>query len=95
MQYLLLIHNNVTSNTAEAEWTEFIARAKESGTFRGGSELGARELIGSSTQVSSSAHIEGFMRFESDDKQKILDLLKTHPVVVHGGTVELCEMPES
>ncbi len=35
------------------------------------------------------------MRFDSDDKEKLLELLKTHPVVVHGGTVELCEMPES
>jgi len=94
MQYLLLIHNNVTSNTAEAEWAEFIARAKESGTFRGGSEVGARESVGTAP-AASSTHIGGFMRFESDDKQKILDLLQTHPVVAHGGTVELCEMPKS
>jgi hypothetical protein len=35
------------------------------------------------------------MRFDSEDKQKIIDLLASHPVVVHGGSVELCEMPES
>jgi hypothetical protein len=30
------------------------------------------------------------MRFESDDKLVILSLLELHPVVLHGGTVELC-----
>jgi hypothetical protein len=95
VQYLLLIHNNVTSDTAEAEWTVFIARAKESGMFRGGSELGARELVGSGAPVPSSAHIGGFMQFETDDKAKLLELLRSHPIVAHGGTVELCEMPRS
>ena len=51
--------------------------------------------IGSAWTAKSSGHIGGFMRFDSDDKEKLLELLKTHPVVVHGGTVELCEMPES
>jgi acetylglutamate kinase len=35
------------------------------------------------------------MRFETDEKVKLLELLQSHPVVVHGGTVELCEMPRS
>lgn len=94
MEYLLLIHVNVQTPTVESEWTEFITRAKESGTFRGGSELGARESVGA-PPVGSSSHIGGFMRFESADKQKILELLQSHPVVIHGGTVELCGMPRS
>jgi hypothetical protein len=93
MEYLLLIHNNATSRTAEAEWTEFIARARDSGTFRGGSELGSRELVGSDAPVPSSAHLGGFMRFETDNRTRLLDLLRSHPIVAHGGTVELCEMP--
>jgi hypothetical protein len=35
------------------------------------------------------------MRFDADDKQALLDLLATHPNLVHGGTVELCELPKS
>jgi hypothetical protein len=35
------------------------------------------------------------MRFDSDNKQALLDLLKSHPAVAHGGSVELCEMPKS
>jgi len=37
----------------------------------------------------------GLQRFDSADKQKILELLKQHPVVLRGGSVELCELPKS
>ena len=33
--------------------------------------------------------------FDSANRQQILDLLEKHPVVIHGGSVELCELPES
>jgi hypothetical protein len=51
--------------------------------------------VGDQVSARSSAHIVGYMRFDSDDKQIILDLLNVHPVVLHGGTVELCELPKS
>ena len=35
------------------------------------------------------------MRFDAEDRAKLLELLKQHPVVLHGGSVELCEMPKS
>jgi len=94
MQYILLIHNNVTSDTTQEEWQYFFAIAGDSGLFKGGSEIGLREKIGN-TQSASSQHIAGYMRFDAPDKQAILELLKLHPVVLHGGTVELCEMPKS
>lgn len=95
MQCLLPIHDNVTSETTEAGWTGFIARAKESGTFRGGSEPGTRELAGDGAPEPPSAQIGGFMQFEADDKAKLLKLLHSHPFVMHGGAVERCEMPRS
>lgn len=52
-------------------------------------------VVGDSQTEQSTGHIVGFMRFDSDDKQAVLDLLKLHPVVVHDGSVELCEMPKS
>ena len=95
MQYLLLIHNDATSRTPTEKWTALFARAQASGMFRGGSEVGRRELLGSGKTTSLTAHIVGFMRFDAEDKEALLDLLQSHPVVVHGGTVELCEMPKS
>jgi hypothetical protein len=95
MQYLLLIHDNVTSPTTDSDWADFIARATESGMFRGGSELGSREIIGTGAALPSSAHIGGFMRFDADDRLRLVELLQSHPIVIHGGTVELCEMPQS
>jgi len=95
MQYILLIHHNAKSTPSAGEWAAFLARAKESGMFKGGSEIRSRQLIGVAASPGSSEHIVGFMRFDSDDKQRVLELLSHHPVVVHGGSVELCEMPSS
>ena len=94
-QYLLLIQNNTTSATTPAEWDRFFAAAKASGLFNGGSALGERVVIGDTQSARSTQHIGGFMRFDTDDRAKLLELLKQHPVVLHGGSVELCEMPRS
>lgn len=91
-QYLLLIQGNATSPTTPAEWDQFFAAARASGLFQGGSAVGQREVIGDTTSARSTAHVTGYMRFDSTDKQPLLDLLKLHPVVLHGGTVELCEL---
>lgn len=95
MQYLLLIHRDTQSAPTAQEWTAFFSRAEATGLFRGGSELGARELVGEGSMALSTAHVAGYMRFDAEDKVALLDLLKTHPVVLHGGSVELCEMPET
>ena len=92
MQYLLLIHRETKSSPVAEEWTAFFAHAEASGMFRGGSELGEREVVGEGSVVSTTAHIAGFMRFDANDKASLIELLKCHPVVVHGGAVELCEM---
>jgi hypothetical protein len=94
-QYILLIQSDLTSEPTAAEWDAFFAAAQQSGMFKGGSEIGKRLVVGDARSAKSTEHIVGYMRFDSDDKQPILDLLAGHPVVVHGGSVELCEMPES
>ena len=94
-QYILLIHDNLKSDTTADEWTAFFTDAKQSGLFKGGSEIGKRMVIGDAGAMTPTDHIVGYMRFDSDDKQRILDLLQKHPVVMHGGCVELCEMPKS
>jgi hypothetical protein len=95
MQYILLIHSNAKSHATENEWSEFFAAVQRSGLFKGGSAIGDRAVIGDAQFAQSTEHIVGFMRFDSDDKQAILDLLELHPVVIHGGSVELCEMPKT
>ena len=94
-QYILLIHNNTRSDPTPEEWESFFEAAKQSGVFRGGSEIGERELIGDTQAVTSSDHITGYMRFDSEDKEVVLELLQKHPIVIHSGTVELCVMPKS
>ena len=94
-QYLLLIHGNTKSATTDAEWESFFEIARASGMFQGGSEVGAKETIGHQTPPHTSTHIEGYMRFDTNDKPALLALLKQHPIVRHGGTVELCELPKS
>lgn len=81
MQYILRIHRSATRFPPDSAWAAFFARAEASGTFRGGSEIGKRQVIGKADGVPSTSHIDGFMRFDSDDRQTLIELLASHPVV--------------
>lgn len=94
-QYLLLIQSNLTSPTTAEEWTIFFSAVHSSGLFKGGSEIGDRSRLGNSTTAKSTEHVVAYMRFDSDDKEKLVTLIEQHPVVLHGGTVELCELTKS
>ena len=74
-QYILLIQGNVTSETTGEEWERFFVAARESGIFKGGSEIGEREVVGDERSAKSTEHIVGFMRFDAEDKRPVLDLL--------------------
>ncbi len=95
MEYIAFMHRNTESPAADEEWADFIELAKNSGIFRGGSEIGARFIVGPSAVPDVTVSIDGFMRFESDSRDVLETLLEKHPTVVHGGTVEICEMPLS
>ena len=94
-QYILLIQGNEKTKPTTQEWDQFFTAARQSGLFAGGSAVGQRVVLGDTQSAKSIDHIVGYMRFDAEDKQKLLDLLKLHPVVIHGGSVELCEMPKS
>jgi hypothetical protein len=94
-QYILLIQGNLKSPPTASEWDEFFAAAQASGLFKGGSEIGTKIVVGNASSAQPTDHIVAYMRFDSDDKQQLLNLLNKHPVIVHGGCAELCEMPES
>jgi hypothetical protein len=95
MEYILFIHNNTEAVTTEDQWQSFFSEAKKSGIFQGGSEISNQYQIGKKPVQKITNNIGGFMRFESDDRNKILALLEKHPVIIQGGTLELCEMPKS
>lgn len=95
MEYLLLIHRDAHGSIPPEQWEAFFERAGASGFFRGGSELGARCLIGAGAGGATTDHLAGYMRFDAEDREALMALLASHPVVRHGGTVELCEMPRS
>jgi hypothetical protein len=98
MEYILFIHHNRHQNHADsrataAEWEHFFSVARASGMFTGGSEIDNRLLLGKSNLPPITDTVGGFMRFSTDDKNALLSLLNQHPVLVHGGSLELCEMP--
>ena len=95
MQYIALIHRNTDSTPTPAEWDRFLGAAKETGMFRGGSAIGRRYTVGQKEVADTTETIGGYMRFDSDDFQRLRALLDEHPVTKHGGTIELCELPES
>ncbi len=93
MQYIALIHKNGDSTPTAAEWDHFIKVATETGIFKGGSAIGARLGIGKKDVVDTTEHVGGYMRFDTDNPHQLHELLKDHPVIRNGGTIELCEMP--
>lgn len=95
MEYIAFIHRNEQTSSSEEEWARFIALAKESGLFRGGSVIGGRSVVGKKDVPDTTAYIAGYMRFESDSLEALEKLLAHHPEVVHGGSVELCELPKT
>lgn len=92
-QYILFIQGNTKTQPNNDEWENFFASARQSDLFKGGSEIGDRVIVGDTQSAVSSDHIVGYMRFDAEDRQSILNLLEQHPTVLHGGSMELCELP--
>lgn len=95
MQFIAFIHGNSDTTATTEQWSRFFEDAKDSGMFQGGSALGSRHAIGKKPVSDSTDTIVGFMRFDSDDLGRLMELLDRHPVIRHGGTIELREMPQS
>lgn len=95
MEYILLIHNNHSTPIAEHQWNSFLAEARASGIFLGGSAIANRIQLGNKDVPSILDTIDGFMRFETNDIEALRTLLQRHPVLLNEGTFELCEMPKT
>lgn len=94
MEYIVFIHNNTDNDTKDEQWHSFFSLATNSGIFQGGSEIYNPETIGKKSIPNITNNIDGFMQFETDNKEKLLSLLENHPVIIEGGSLELCEMPK-
>jgi hypothetical protein len=95
MEYIAFIHGNGDTTPSRDEWDHFVAVASRSGLFRGGSAIGKRSTIGAKDVPDTTQHVGGYMRFDADSLGDLNDLLTQHPVVVHGGTIEICELPKT
>ena len=95
MEYITFMHGNKVSATSPDEWERFFDLAKESGLFRGGSAIGKRWAVGDKDVPDITDNVGGFMRFDAESLDELTELLSQHPTVVHGGTVEVCEMPKT
>lgn len=94
-QYLVLIQGNTKVRASAEEWIQFLGDARESGWFRGGSEIGERITVGDTGSAKPTDHIVGYLRFDTDDESGLLALLANCPAVRCGGSVELCELPKT
>ena len=95
MEYITFMHANTDTQSTKEEWDTFFNLARECGSFRGGSAIGKRSTVGSKDVPDLTDHIGGFMRFDSDTLDDLTELLGRHPTVLHGGTIEICEMPKT
>lgn len=95
MEYILFIHNNTNRPTTKEEWNTFFTAAHQSGIFAGGSEIANRIQLGHKSVSDITKTIGGHMRFEAATLEEVTKLLKLHPVLLCGGTLELCEMPKT
>ena len=95
MEYILFIHKNTDAVASSVQWDEFFIAAKRSGLFLGGSEISNQIQLGNKEVKNITDTVGGFMRFEAENKTAILALLNMHPILLQGGTLELCEMPKS
>ena len=91
MEYITFMHGNAAREGTPEEWDAFFDHAKQSGLFRGGSAMGKRWTIGKEADTASDA-LAGYMRFDAESVDDLLELLQSHPVIAHGGSIEICEM---
>ncbi len=95
MQNIALIHKHTETPPTAEEWELFFDVAKATAMFKGGSEIGARQTIGRRMVPDTGSSVGGYLRFDTDDPGRLNALLQDHPVIKHGGTIELFEMPKS
>jgi len=95
MGYITFMHGNVDREPTKEQWERFFEIARESGLFRGGSAMGKRSTVGEKDVPDVTATIGGYMRFDAEGLDELIRLLRQHPTVLCGGTIEICELTKT
>lgn len=95
MKYIAFVYKNTTTHTTAEEWQAFFDQARASGLFSGGGGFGVNYRLGNPQIDDLTEKVSGFLLFDGDDLAAVAELLESHPVVVKGGSIALCEMPKT
>ena len=94
LDFILLTHNDSTSDPTPAMLTSYFATLNSKGIFEGGSSIGAGDTFrkdGSPGKLSES--LVGYIRVRAKNLSEAREFLAGHPVFECGGTVEVRELP--
>ena len=94
MEYITFMRKNTTSDIREEEWTVFFDLLNKSDAFRGGSLIRSIDMLGDADLELVTKGLAGYMRFYCKNLEELKSLLSQHPVIKHGGSIEICEMPK-
>jgi hypothetical protein len=92
----MLMHNDVESQTQPQEWDHYISRLRSSGSFGGGSSIGKGIGFKKGTASEAISHwLGGYMILTAETLDDAKALVEGNPVLLHGGTVEVRDLPRS
>ncbi|RNJ61479.1 MAG: hypothetical protein EDM03_15915 [Porphyrobacter sp. IPPAS B-1204] len=92
--FMLLMHNDATTEPADSEWEAYFGMLSASGAFQGGSSIGAGATFRQGGAAGPlSARLTGFIRVTAHDLTDAKRFLTGNPIYENGGTVEIRELP--
>ena len=86
-EFMILMNGD--GGSAE-QWSAYIDSLQSSGAFRGGSALGNVQRIGANSDEVCT--VTGFMRFEVESMEDVINLMDDNPVRLAGGSVDVLEL---
>ncbi len=94
--YLLLMHDDASSEEQPSDWAHYLAVLRGAGRFQGGSAIGSgicARKAGPPRAITSQ--ISGYIRVMADDFDDARKLLAGNPAFEAGGAIELRELPKT
>ena len=94
--YIILMHNDAPDGQGSRadEWTSYLAKLKQTGSFQGGSAIGDGVCVSKLAAAPEvTRHISGFIRVQAGSLSAAREFVIGNPVFEAGGTVEIRELP--
>ncbi len=96
MEYLTFMHSDESKTGTKDQWNDFFNFICKSDCFQGGSEIhNKRMIIGPSKKPEVGSGISGYMKFNVENLDELLSIIKLHPTLINGGSIEIIELPKS